>query len=262
MTTAPGKTPARRPGDGPGGRSGRRARRDDGTTDSSLTRPGWTTWLAIVAAAITLVAALFGIGLRSTSYQAEAQVLIGPTTTSVEGTVNAIDVIGRGNVVDSFAKAYSGSELRTLALREADVDAAARAQVTVSAEQIGQSAVISFTADSADPDLAVAAANAMAQYEPVISGISNAYQPQVIEVSGGATEVGASTPFLLLLALVLATVVGVAVKVLADRLLNRGRLFGAGSGVPEPESGLPGGANGDGAVARPPAARRGSARRE
>jgi capsular polysaccharide biosynthesis protein len=229
---------------------------------SPLGRPGWTTWLALAAAAVTFMAALFGIGLRSTSYQAEAQVLIGPTTTSVEGTVNAIDVIGRGNVVDSFAKAYSGSELRTLALRDAGVSAEDRARVTVSAEQIGQSAVISFTAGAADPELAVAAANALAEYEPVINGITNAYRPQVIEVSGGATEAGASTPFLLLLALVLATVVGVAVKVLADRLLNRGRLFGVGSGTPEPPGGLPGGANGDGATERPPAARRGSARRE
>lgn len=178
--------------------------------------------LGLAAAVLTLLAALVGIGIRESTYEAESQILVVPNAKSIEGAVSGADTLSRGGVIESLIAAYSGFSTQEAAFKEAGISEADRELLTISPQQVGQSAAIRFVAQSDDPELAVKAANAMLDIDEELGGFTVAFGTEELGRANAAQSVGASQNVLLVLALVFAAAAGLIVRWFVDRMVNGG----------------------------------------
>jgi capsular polysaccharide biosynthesis protein len=193
---------------------------------------------SVLVGIVALIGGILGIASRSASYEATAEVSVVPKTTDPDLSISAVDTLSRGPVTSNFAEAYASSRVIDQAFRAAGISEAEADRVSVDASVVTDTSFVLVTATADQPVLAERAANAVAQVSPELGGYSAAFQTQVYDSADGtATRSGPGTATLVLIAIVVAAVLGVVTAALLGRLFRGPRGPGApsGGGFDEPD---------------------------
>jgi capsular polysaccharide biosynthesis protein len=187
--------------------------------------------ISLAVAVVAFLAGLVAIAQRSTTYTAEASVIIVPKTTNADEAAGAIDTLSRGSAVSTLAEAYTSDQLIRQAFALAKLSSQDAGNVTVTTNVLADTSKITIAASSANANLAERAADAVANYTPDLGGYTIVYTPQVSgSAAGSATASGPSGAVLFLLNLIVAAGLGVLVYAVLSRLVRSETL--ANLGVP------------------------------
>lgn len=188
-----------------------------------VTAAGLVTGIAALIVMIGL------IGSYDPPYESTAEVLITPASISPDLAAATSDTLSRGTVVTTFALAYDSDTVVGRAIRASGIVLRGRDSVDVVAQAVAGSSVIRITATSSDADLARRAADAVVNYQPTLGGYSRAFRPSVLQLATAAERAGPSPGVLAVLAVALATGVGLVAARLARWAVRRGRPKPSGS---------------------------------
>jgi len=138
----------------------------DSATLNSIARAVWRRWWI---AALVVIAVMLADGLITArtprTYQARAELLIGPSTSVDAGQlVYSVDALGRSMIVGTYANMLSTDVVRrdALALAGLAPDQPPTA-IEIKSAALADSAVVQITTVASDPDIAAAVANAVGQ---------------------------------------------------------------------------------------------------
>jgi capsular polysaccharide biosynthesis protein len=138
----------------------------DSATLNLIGRAVWRRWWIAVLAVIAVMLADGVMTARSPrTYQARAELLIGPSTSLDAGQlVYSVDALGRSMIVGTYANILSTAVVRHDALALAGVapDLPPTA-IEIRSAALADSAVVQITTVADDPDTAAAVANAVGQ---------------------------------------------------------------------------------------------------
>ena len=191
---------------------------------------------SVLVGIVALIGGILGIASRSTSYDATAEVSIVPKTTDPDLSISAVDTLSRGPVTSNFAEAYASSRTVDQAFRAAGISEAEADRVSVDASVVTDTSFVLVTATADQPILAERAANAVAQVSPELGGYSAAFQTQVYDSADGtASRSGAGAVTLVLIAIVVAAVLGIVTAAILSRLFRGPRGPGSGGGFDDPD---------------------------
>lgn len=191
---------------------------------------------SVLVGIIALIGGILGIASRSTSYDATAEVSIVPKTTNVDQSISAVDTLSRGPVTSNFAEAFSSSRIVDQAFQAAGISEAEADRVSVESSVITDTSFVLVTATADQPVLAERAANAVARVSPELGGYSAAFETQVYDSADGtASRSGAGAVTLVLIAIVVAAVLGIVTAAILGRLFRGPRGGSGGGGFDDPD---------------------------
>jgi capsular polysaccharide biosynthesis protein len=149
--------------------------------------------ISIAVGFFVLLMGLYVIGKRVPSYRAEARVAITPGAEA--NAAAAVDGLAAGDVMATYAQAFSGSELIRPALADdAKLDELKAKTVSISAEVVPDTAVITVEAVAPSKEMAELAATAVASRLPQIKGLRSVYEPHLLRAAAGTAERTGTTP--------------------------------------------------------------------
>jgi capsular polysaccharide biosynthesis protein len=162
--------------------------------------------VSIAVGFLVLLMGLYVLGKRVPSYRAEARVAITPAATA--NAAAAVDGLAAGDVMATYAQAFSGSELIRPALSEsAKLDELEAKSVSISSEVVPDTAVIAVKATAPTKEMAEAAATAVASWKPQIKGLRSVYEHHLVRSAAGSAERTGTTPMMSRLQVLIIAVV-------------------------------------------------------
>ncbi|MCB0873934.1 MAG: hypothetical protein KDC36_11205 [Thermoleophilia bacterium] len=162
--------------------------------------------VSIAVGVIALIAGVLAISQRSTTYTAQASVIVQPAANLSTGDkIGAIDTISRGIVAETLAEAFASDTNVRQAFANGGLTTADASQVSVSTSVIAGTSKILITGSSGDPGLAERAADAVAASKPDLSGFTDPFTPTVQGIAQGtAIASGPAGGLLMMMTLVVA----------------------------------------------------------
>lgn len=194
--------------------------------------------LGLVLAVLVLAAGGAVASTQHTSFTAEAVLVVLPSSDLDQGTSAAFyETMSRGQIIGTFAEVADNAVFENEAMDELGLTGAQRTRTSSEVSVVPNTSVIlvrvTAAAAATSEQVADGAADRITTY---LTGLSDAYRIQVVHQAGGsATRSGLSPGVVLLLAGIVAVVLGSAVQQAVYRSARTRRITTAdGSLAPEP----------------------------
>jgi hypothetical protein len=173
--------------------------------------------ISIVVGVLALLVGLYVVSKRAQRYHAEATVAITPITTAPPAP--SVQALAGGDVLATYAQAFSGTEVVRPALTAANISGPDRSDTKISAEPIIGSSVIRIVATAPSAQVAEQAATAVAGFTPKLAGLDAIYEPHLVRTADGtAVKSGTSTTVLRLEVVIVAAVLALLAAALVRRI--------------------------------------------
>jgi capsular polysaccharide biosynthesis protein len=209
--------------------------------------------VGLVLALLVLAAGAAMAATQHKSFTAEAVLVVLPSSDLDESTSAAFyETMSRGQIIGTFAEVADNAVFENRTMDDLGLGGAQRTQTSSEVSVVPNTSVIlvrvTAAAAATSEQVADGAADRITTY---LTGLSDAYRIQVVHGAGGsATRSGMSPALVLLLAGIVALVLGLAAQQAVYRSAKARRLTTAdGLVLPEPD---PGGTSTDGAAALAP----------